>query len=258
MHEAGYRALGLAFTYVPFEVTDLEGAIAGMRALGIRGFGVSHPFKQAVMPLLDALDPVAEQIGAVNTIVSTGGHLVGHNTDWIGATRALEEVRPMEGARVLLLGAGGAARAVAFGLRERRRRTTIANRDGAKASALAAEVGAEAIAWDARMERASEADVVVNATSLGQLDVDPKASPLSREALPEGPSAVVMDIVYKPLHTPLLAAARSRGARVVHGGRMLLHQATAQFRLYTGREAPEDAMLGALRAAIGDDLPPVS
>jgi shikimate dehydrogenase len=92
MHEAGYRALGLSFAYVPFEVVDLRRAIEGMRGLGIRGFGVSHPFKQEVMPLLDALHPVAERIGAVNTIVNDGaGGLVGHNTDWVGAVRALEE-----------------------------------------------------------------------------------------------------------------------------------------------------------------------
>jgi shikimate dehydrogenase len=254
MHEAGYRALGLAFTYVPFEVNDLPGAIAGMRALGIRGFGVSHPFKQAVMPLLDALDPVAERIGAVNTIVNDAGHLVGHNTDWVGATRALEEVRPLAGARVLLLGAGGAARAVAFGLRERGARTTITNRDGQKASALAADVGGTAAPWEARAELSAGFDVVVNATSLGQLDIDPGGTPLPQSALPEGPNAIVMDIVYKPIHTPLLAAARARGARVVHGGRMLLHQATAQFRLYTGREAPLEAMLGALRQAVGDEV----
>ena len=116
MHEAGYRALGIPFTYVPFEVRDLAGAIAGMRALGIRGLGVSQPFKQDVMPLLDAIEPVAARIGAINTIVNDGGRLEGRNTDWIGATRALEEVRSLRGASVLLLGAGGAARAIAFGL----------------------------------------------------------------------------------------------------------------------------------------------
>src|SRR5579862_3814056 len=103
MHEAGYRELGLAFTYVPFEVRELKDAIAGMRGLGIRGFGVSQPFKQEVMPLLDALDPVAARIGAVNTIVNDDGRLTGHNTDWIGATRALEEVRSLAEARVLLV-----------------------------------------------------------------------------------------------------------------------------------------------------------
>jgi shikimate dehydrogenase len=267
MHEAGYRALGLPFTYVPFEVRDLAGAIAGMRALGIRGFGVSHPFKQDVIPLLDALDPVAARIGAVNTIVNTDGRLVGHNTDWIGATRALEEERPLAGARVLLLGAGGAARAIAFGLREAQAQTTIANRDMAKARALAKDVhgsgggegDVEVVPWEARAPRAAASDVIVNATSLGQRDVAPEESPLPGDAFPPGWSGVVMDIVYKPVHTPLLAAARARasGARVVHGGRMLLHQATAQFHLYTGEKAPLEAMTAALRQGIGDEAPPV-
>jgi shikimate dehydrogenase len=252
MHEAGYRALGLPFTYIPFEVRDLVGAIAGMRGLGIRGFGVSHPFKQAVMPMLDALDPIAERIGAVNTIVNTDGHLVGHNTDWIGATRALEEVRPIEDARVLLLGAGGAARAVAFGLLEKHARLTLANRDAAKGAALAADLGAgvEVIAWERRSECAPAFDVLVNATSIGQLDVRPDESPVPESALPGREGAVVMDIVYKPIDTPLVRAARARGTTVVHGGRMLLHQATAQFRLYTGHDAPMAAMLGALERAL--------
>jgi shikimate dehydrogenase len=256
MHEAGYQALGLAFTYVPFEVNDLPGAISGMRALGIRGLGISQPFKQEVMPLVDALDAVAERIGAVNTVVNEGGRLVGHNTDWIGAMRALEEVssdrqskepRPLKGARVLLLGAGGAARAVAFGLRERGAQTTIANRDGHKAEKLAAAVGARAAPFD-EVSRTDAYDVVVNATSLGQSDVG-KESPIPESAI--RPGQIVMDIVYKPLQTRLVEGARARGAVVLHGGRMLLHQAAAQFELYTGRPAPLGPMQAALHQAIG-------
>src|SRR6185503_19793813 len=101
MHLAVYRALELPFTYVPFAVTELGGAIHGMRALGIRGYGISMPYKQAVIPLLDALDPLAATIGAVNTVVNDGGRLTGHNTDCAGAIRALG---PVTGARVLLLG----------------------------------------------------------------------------------------------------------------------------------------------------------
>ncbi|MCC6555640.1 MAG: shikimate dehydrogenase [Polyangiaceae bacterium] len=247
MHLAGYRALGLDFTYVPFAVTDLEGAVRGVRALGIRGAGVSMPFKQAVMPLLDAIDPVAARIGAVNTIVNDGGRLIGHNTDWIGAVRALEEARGLAGARVLLLGAGGAARAVAFGLVERGATVRIANRDREKAERLSAEVGAAAApAGDAAFE--GDHEVIVNATSVGMAEVDPR-SPVPEEALREG--LVVMDIVYKPMETALVKAARRRGAEALHGGRMLLHQAAEQFRLYTGREAPLAAMDEALRAQIG-------
>jgi shikimate dehydrogenase len=246
MHEAGYRALGLPFTYVPFEVRDLDGAIAGMRGLGIRGLGVSQPFKQAVIPLLDALDPVAERIGAVNTIVNTNGTLVGHNTDWIGATRALEVVRPLDGARVLLLGAGGAARAIAFGLAAKNALTTIANRDARRGEALAAASGAGVLPWEARRELAASFDIIVNATTVGQLDTSPNESPLGVGAIPLRAGAIVMDIVYKPLHTPLLAAAREAGASVVHGGKMLLYQAGEQFRLYTGHPAPLEAMQAAL------------
>jgi shikimate dehydrogenase len=247
MHLAGYRALGLPFTYVPFAVTDLAGAIAGMRALGIRGFGISMPYKLAIIPLCDELDPVAERIGAVNTVVNDAGKLRGHNTDWIGAMRALEEVTPLEGKRVLLLGAGGAARAVAHGLRDRGARTTIANRDAAKGEALARETAAEFAKGD-EAARAGDYDVLVNATSMGMLEVD-ATSPVPDAALREG--LVVMDIVYKPLETALVRAARARGARVIHGGRMLLHQAARQFELYTGRDAPLAEMEQALLAQIG-------
>ena len=247
MHEAGYRALGLAFTYVPFEVTDLEGAIAAMRALAIRGLGVSQPFKQRVIPLLDAREPVAERIGAVNTIVNDAGHLVGHNTDWIGAVRALEERRSLAGARVLLVGAGGAARAIAFGLRDRGAQTTIANRDRSKAEALAAEVGRDPAPFG-ETARAGDYDVVVNATVLGQRDGD-LASPIPEQAM--RPEQLVMDIVYKPVQTQLIDAAQRRGASAIHGGRMLLHQAAAQFELYTGRPAPLAAMKAALAEALG-------
>jgi shikimate dehydrogenase len=247
MHEAGYRALGLPYTYVPFEVADLTGAIAGMRALGIRGFGVSHPYKQQVIAHLDALEPVAKRIGAVNTIVHGEGKLVGHNTDWIGAVRALEEARSLRDAKVLLVGAGGAARAIAFGLHERGAWTTIANRDAAKAVALAAETGGRGTDLD-ETSRAADYDVVVNATVLGQSDVHPDG-PVAEDAF--RPAQIVMDIVYKPVRTRMLEAARRRGATTVHGGRMLLHQAAAQFELYTGHQAPLDAMEAALRANLG-------
>jgi shikimate dehydrogenase len=247
MHEACYAALGLPFTYVPFRVRNLEGALAGMRGLGIRGFGVSHPFKREVMMLLDALDPVARRIGAVNTIVNDGGHLVGHNTDWVGAVRALEEVCGLDGAKVLLVGAGGAARAIAFGLRERGASVTIANRDEGKAQALAAETQARASSLQ-ETSRARDYDVIVNATTLGQADVGPTDSAIPETALREG--QVVMDIVYKPVHTPLLGFAKRAGATAVHGGRMLLHQAAAQFELYTGRAAPLEVMQEALERAI--------
>ncbi len=169
MHLAGYRALGLPFTYVPFQVTDVAGAIIGMRALGVRGLGISMPYKQTVIPLLDEVDATAAAIGAVNTVVNEGGHLTGYNTDAPGAVRAFEELRPLAGARVLLLGAGGAAKALAHAFAERGARVTIANRDRARAAALAAATGARAAAGLDEANRAGSYDAVVNATSMGMV-----------------------------------------------------------------------------------------
>jgi shikimate dehydrogenase len=146
----------------------------------------------------------------------------------------------------LLFGAGGAARAIAFGLRERQARVTIANRTAPKAEALAAETAARSIPWDVG-DGLGSYDVVINATTLGQEGV--KGASVPYESL--RPGQLVMDIVYKPPGTAWLSAARARGAVAVHGGRMLLHQAAAQFELYTGRPAPREAMDEALRAAIG-------
>lgn len=245
MHLAGYRALGLPFTYVPFGITDLAGAISGMRALGLRGLGISMPWKQDVIPLLDAIEPTAARIGAVNTVVNDDGKLTGHNTDWLGAVRALEEIGPLAGRRVLLLGGGGAARAVAFGLHERGATLVLANRSPERIEGLATELGV-AVRGLEETENLSRYDIVVNATSVGMAtggDTEGQC-PVPMSTLRSG--LVVMDIVYKPLVTPLVERARACGATAIAGGRMLLHQAAAQFQLYTGRDAPLDAMERAL------------
>jgi shikimate dehydrogenase len=248
MHLAGYRALDLPFTYVPFRVTDLAGAMTGMRSLGIRGFGISMPYKQEIMPLVDAIDPQAAQIGAVNTVVrGEDGRLTGYNTDAVGALRALEEARPMAGARVLLLGAGGAARAIAHGLAGAGASLVLANRTREKAEAIAEGIAGATVRGLDDALSASDWDVLVNATSKGMGEVD-SGSPVPEEAIRAG--TVVMDIVYKPIETELLRAAGRRGARTIHGGRMLLHQAARQFELYTGVAAPLEAMDVALREQI--------
>jgi shikimate dehydrogenase len=246
MHNAAYRALGLDWHYVPFAIDDLPGALAAMRTLGIRGFGVSVPFKLEILPLLDELEPLASRIGAVNTVVNEHGRLYGHNTDWVGAVRAVEEVTSLEGARVLLLGAGGAARAVAHGFARAGAEVVVCNRSNGRAAELARQMGGTPLPW-AEREQPAGWDVVVNATSLGMGQVD-GASPLSAAALSS--TAVVMDIVYKPLATLLLQHARQHGARTIDGSRMLLHQAARQFELYTGRDAPLEAMDAALRRQI--------
>ncbi len=249
MHRAGYAALGLdGWQYEAFRVNDLGPAVAAIRGLGLRGVGISMPFKQQILPMLDALDPVAAAIGAVNTVVNDDGRLTGHNTDWVGALRALDEVTSVAGRAVLLIGAGGAARAVAHGLRQRACRVAILNRDEGRAAELAAATGATVAPREHRTQ-AGPYEVVINASSVGMREVDP-GSPVGAGALTAG--QVVMDIVYKPTETTLVREARERGATAVHGGRMLLHQAAAQFELYTGRPAPLAAMDAALRRALGE------
>jgi len=251
MHLAAYRALNLNFTYVPFHMTSqkLPQALQAMRTLQIRGFGVSMPFKIEVIPLLDELDPLAQKIGAVNTIVNNDGHLIGHNSDWIGALRALQEVLGPDGLRdqhCLLIGAGGAARAIAFGLSTTGAHVTIANRSPERARQLASVTDAVDASDLSILHSLDRFSVIINATSAGMA-----ASP-SQTIVPASqlhPALTVMDAVYDPVETRLIIDAKKAGARTVDGGRMLLHQAARQFELYTGLPAPLDAMDGALRQA---------
>ena len=246
VHRAGYRALEMDWTYVAFSLDDTEAAVAAIRALGIRGCGVTMPHKESVLPLLDRVDDDAAAIGAVNTIVNDDGHLTGYNTDWLGATRALEAVTSLDGAEVVLLGAGGAGRAVAYGLKRAGARVTVRNRTEARAAQLADELG---LAGSGGLEglAGSSFDVLVNTTSVGYRD--PEASPVTAPLDWDG--KVVLDAVAEPHRTRLLRDAEAGGAIVVPGTRMRLLQAGEQFRLYTGKEPPLDAMETALLAATG-------
>lgn len=255
MHTAGYRELGLDFVYVPFaiEPDDLPGALVGMRALDIRGLGVSMPYKLMVIPLLDRLDELARRMGAVNTIVNDGGILTGHNTDAWGAARALEEALPLPDRRVVVLGAGGAARAAVHSFASEGMSVTVLNRTVEKARALADEVNRLAPKHPVssggldELGRLEAVDALVNCSSAGMEDYS-GASPVPEAHL--SPRWVVMDVVYKPIHTELLRSAEKVGARTVHGGRMLLHQACRQFELYVGRPAPREAMNRALEQGL--------
>jgi shikimate dehydrogenase len=267
MHNAGYAALGLPFSYVPFAAEDLEGALRGMRALGIRGFGVSMPYKVEIMKLLDRVDDQAARIGAINTIVNDDGVLTGYNTDAWGAVKALGEVMEVRNRRIIVVGAGGAARAVAHGLCDEGARLHIVNRTPEKAAQLVHDLrraaraktehdvapvsGVPMIATAGALSELAELggfDAVVNCSSAGMTAYD-AASPFPTRYL--NSEITVMDIVYQPLRTELVDAAQSAGARVIDGSRMLLHQACRQFELYTGQPAPLEAMNAALQTAIG-------
>lgn len=248
--------------YVPFDVAPgaLSAAVDGLRALAVRGVNVTIPHKTTVIPFLDELTPAARAIGAVNTIVNDEGRLIGDNTDGIGFVRSLEEVGfTPRGARVLIVGAGGAARAIAVTLaRSGAGRVVIANRSRANAEQLAAAVrkyGAEAAAVplvaDVLRAESAAADVLIQTTPAGMSRSDgaaPFELPLPADAL--SPSVLVADIVYTPLETPLLAMAARRGCPTVPGWGMLLHQGAEAFSRWTGMDAPVDIMRDVLLHAL--------
>jgi shikimate dehydrogenase len=248
MHNAAFRELGINAVYVAFPVSDLAFAVAGLRGLAIKGASVTIPFKEEIMPLLDEIDPAAARMGAVNTVVNREGRLVGYNTDWLGALTALKARTAISGRHFLILGAGGAARAIAFGIREAGGAITLTDVDGPRAAALAGELGATAMAPEA--VGGCPATILINATPVG---LAPKV-----EEIPINPGllerfSLVMDIVYRPLQTRLLKEAADRGAATIDGLKMLLHQATAQFELWTGQAAPLEIMAQAAYGSLSEE-----
>jgi shikimate dehydrogenase len=251
MHNAAFRATGLDWVYVPLPVPPhaLPAAIEGMRALGIAGANVTMPHKLAVVDHLDEVSGEAIRIGAVNVIVrAPGDRLIGANTDGAGFLRFLETsagVR-VRGKTALLLGAGGAARAVAVAFADAGGTVVIAARDagaGAEAAA-AAGGGAAAISFDGASDAAARADLIVNATPVGS-----DGAELVVPADCIEPRHTVVDLIYSPPETPLLAAARSRGALAHNGLGMLVDQAALAFELWTGTPAPVEVMSAAALAA---------
>jgi shikimate dehydrogenase len=255
MHNAAYRQMGLDYVYVPFHVRpeELGKAIDGMRAFNMRGLNVTIPHKVAVIPFLDKLDALAEKIGAVNTIANDNGVLTGYNTDATGFLRALLEkgIEP-KGKKALILGAGGASRAVAHILADSgAERLIILNRaeelnwayDLAgnisqlyNMDAKAGQLNRESL--DSVMERI-DISILVNATSVG-MTPDADSTPIDADLL--RPGLAVFDVVYNPLRTRLLRDAEAAGAETVSGIEMLAWQGALAFEKWTGREAPLDLM----------------
>jgi len=245
IHNGAFQRMGLNAAYLAFEVKNLEEAVRGIRGLGIRGVSVTIPFKTQIIPFLDQLEEVAGKIQAVNTIRQEGGKLIGYNTDWSGALGALEEKVDLTGKKVFLLGAGGAARAIAFGLKERGCRVFIGSRSPEKAAALAEELGV--VHRPLPIAGRLDADVLVNATSAGMSPND-EESPVPKEVLDK--EMTVMDIVYKPLRTKLLREAEERGCRTIDGLEMLARQGAAQVEIWTGRKPEIGEIKEDLRRAL--------
>lgn len=246
MHNAAFVSLGIDAVYLAFDVAPeaLADALSGARALGIRQLAVSLPHKVAIMEHLDEVDETARTIGAVNTVTQRGGRLIGSNTDWIGAMRALEERGNciLADAHAVVLGAGGAARGVVFGLRERGARVTVLNRTEETARDLARSLGATAGSLDDLGELAH--DVLINTTSVG---LNEDVSPVPAAAL--SAQSTVMDAVYEPEHTRLLQDAAARGATTLGGKWMLVYQAAEQLQAWSGGAAPIEVMAEAFDRA---------
>lgn len=248
MHDAAFRALGLDATYTLWRTAleEIPARIASLRRPEVLGANVTVPHKQVVMPLLDEVSETARKIGAVNTIVQVDGRLSGDNTDAYGFRRSIEVAHPdLVHDRAVVLGAGGASRAVIAALQEMGFRSIrIANRTPARASALAEEFGIDALSWERVFDDAfAETDLLVNATSLGWHD----EMPIPIDTLPVLPDrALVMDLTYRV--TPLLRAASGRGLRTLDGLGMLVHQGARAFELWTGQPAPVDVMQAAVVA----------
>ncbi|MDP9072258.1 MAG: shikimate dehydrogenase [Actinomycetota bacterium] len=250
LHNAAFRALGLDWTYLAFHVLSGEaaGAVLGMRALQLEGLSVTMPHKEAVAGLVDRLTPTVERLGAVNTVARVGRSLLGDNTDGQGFLDALRQDHGYDpqGRRCLVVGAGGAARAVVLALAGAGAAEVVVSGRSpdrvATAAALAGPVGRPGGA-----EEVGQADLVVNATPLGM--AGHPAGPVV-DAARLGPGQVVVDLVYHPAITPLVEAARQRGATAVNGLSMLIHQAASAFRLWTGEDPPLEAMSAAAVGAL--------
>jgi shikimate dehydrogenase len=245
MHNAAFRAAGVNALYGAFEPSDLKGSIGGMRALGIRGMSVTIPFKTSVISHLDELDSLAEQIGAVNTIVNVNGRLKGYNTDGLGAMKALEAKIDLAGKRCVLVGAGGAARGIGFVAREKGMELVVAARSMERGQALADFLGCPFIL----LERIREirADVLIQTTPVGMFPHE-NVSPVPKEMLQK--NMVVMDAIYNPLETRLLKSARAKGCTTISGLEMFIHQGAEQFRLWTGLDPHVDLMRTVVKNAL--------
>ncbi len=257
IHNAAFQKLGLNFVYLAFRVEAIGDAMKGLRALGnFRGASVTIPHKVAAVPFLDSVEPTARHIGAINTIVAEGGTLTGHNTDAIGALRALREGgAELKGRQVVMLGSGGAARAIAFALGTETgiERLTILGIDSQERTALARDLQSktgmtvqESLLDEGALRKIlPDTHVLIHCTPMG---MSPKVNETAVPAALLHAGLTVMDIVYNPRDTQLLKDAKARGCRTIPGLEMFLHQAAAQFELWTHHAAPADVMRAVLES----------
>jgi len=248
IHNAAFSHLGMDAVYLPFKVNEPEGFLRGYERFGLRGLSVTIPHKQTMLPLMDEVDGLTARIGALNTVCIREGRRYGYNTDVAAAVCSVEEAAeragllPLSGCTVLLVGAGGAARAIAYGLVGKVKRLIIANRTVRRAQELASELGAEFCGLHGMVDY--RPDILINASSVGMsphVDESPVPADMLR------PGMVVFDAVYNPICTRLLAEAAQAGCTTASGFNWFVAQAAAQFELWTARTAPRTLMAQVVR-----------
>jgi shikimate dehydrogenase len=250
MHNAAFQTLGLDYVFLAFRVktADVEDAASGIRALNIRGLNVTMPHKTAIIKHLDRVDLSAQIVNSVNTILNKENLLFGFNTDGVGALKALKENGvELKGRKVLLLGAGGAARAIAYALAKEADELAVLNRTVKQAQALAKllekscnkKIASGSLSPSDIQSNLQDSDILINATAIG-MKPKPDESPVAPKLLRK--NLAVMDIVYNPLETKMVKDAKAAGATVISGVEMLIHQGAASFEIWTGKSAPVEVM----------------
>lgn len=237
MHNTWFEHCGVNAVYLAFSLKDIRRGMDAMRSLNIKGASVTIPFKEKIFECLDEVDDMAADIGAVNTVINKDGRLLGYNTDCAGAVDPVKQICVPGNKKVYILGAGGAARAVAYGIAREKGDVFIVNRNRDRGEQLCDHVGGTFVPWEDFTGK--DADIIINTTPCGMVP-DIHSSPVKADMLHEG--MVVMDIVYNPLDTCLLSDARAAGCTTIDGLSMFIHQGAHQFRLFVGQEPPLDLM----------------
>jgi len=246
MHNVGYKALGIddkfVFLGARVKIEELKNIKTAIKTLKIRGVSCTMPHKVKIMKYLDEIEESAREIGAVNTVLNENQKLIGYNTDWIGAQKAIEKKTRIKGKKVGIIGAGGAAKAIVYGVKKKGGKIKVFNIDLKEAENLAKNFQVE-IGSFKDLKELKNFDIIINATPLGMPPYQ-GISPLPKEVFSK--HQVVMDAVYIPYKTKMLREAEKRGAKIIPGIEMLFWQGVAQFKLYTKRNPPLDAMRSAL------------
>jgi shikimate dehydrogenase len=247
MHNKAYKEAGVNAVYVSFQPESAKGAIQAMKNLGFKGMGVTMPYKLEVIQYLDKLDDTAEKIGAVNTIVNNDGILTGYNTDWVGAIATLKQECDLKGKKVAMIGAGGVARAILYGLNKEEANVTIFNIFEDEAKHLCNEMGADFGGLPKDFNKNDNWDILINATSVG---FDSTKTIFTSDQIPS--DIIVLDVVFKPMETTFLSEAKKNNNIVIPGYKMLIYQAMAQDELYLSLKPKYEVMLEALKEKFKD------